>query len=60
MSQNETLLTTKEAADALGVVPQTIAKWVESGRLTPTLRGPGLRGPMFFAPADVAALEKSA
>lgn len=60
MKQTETLLTTKEVADALGVSHQTIARWVDTGRLTPTLRGPGLRGAMFFNPADVAALKESA
>jgi len=56
----ETLLTTKEAAAALGVAPQTIARWVDTGRIVPALRGPGLRGSMFFRAQDVDALKESA
>ena len=60
MAHDETLLTTREAAEALGVVPQTIAKWVDTGRLTPALKGPGLRGVMWFRPDDINALRKTA
>ena len=56
----ETLLTTKEAATALGVAPQTIARWVDTGKLTPALRAPGVRGPMFFRDQDIDALKESA
>lgn len=56
MGNQEVLLTTREAAELLGVAPQTIARWVESGRLVPTLRAPGLRGAMFFERAAVDAL----
>ena len=60
MNPMETLLTTREAAEVLGVAPQTIARWVETGRLSPALRAPGLRGSMFFRPGDVDALKESA
>lgn len=50
MSQGETLLTTRQVADHFGVTPQTVAKWVAVGRLTPALRAPGVRGSMFFSP----------
>ena len=53
-------LTTREAADALGVVPQTIARWVDSGKLTPRLRASGIRGPMFFHPDDIERMRESA
>ena len=60
MRDSETLLTTREAADALGVSPQTIARWVDAGRITPSLRGPGVRGVMWFDADAVAALAKEA
>ena len=56
METDDTLLTTREAADALGVTVQTIAKWVDKGRIAPALQGPGLRGAMFFDPSDIEAL----
>lgn len=54
------LLTTRQAADRLGVTVSTISRWVASGKLAPALRIEGLRGPMWFRPADVDALAKAA
>lgn len=51
-----TPLPTREVADRLGVPLSTLHGWVDAGRITPTLKGPGLRGPLFFDPADVEAL----
>ena len=53
MSKGETLLTTRQVADHFGVTPQTVAKWVAAGRLSPTLRAPGVRGSMFFHPSTL-------
>ncbi len=50
MSQGETLLTTRQVADHFGVTPQTVAKWVAVGRLTPALRAPDALG---VHPADL-------
>lgn len=51
METSETLLTSQEAADILGVSVQTISKWVISGKLTPAKKLPGLRGAYLFTPA---------
>lgn len=51
------LLTTKEAAERLGVTVYTVARYAREGRLTPALRLPGIRGAMFFQPEDIEALE---
>jgi len=59
MSQGETLLTTRQVADHYGVTPQTVARWVERGRLTPTLRAPGVRGSMFFDATTIPAAASS-
>lgn len=53
---NEThLLTTAEVAKRLGRSPRTIARWVESGDLTPAVTLPGPRGAFLFAPDVVEA-----
>lgn len=49
-------LPTREVAERLGVPLSTLHGWIDAGRLTPTLKGTGLRGPMFFDPADVETL----
>ena len=56
----ETLLTTREAASRLGVSVQTISRWVNEGKLNPSLKAPGIRGPLFFAEGDVDAMQDGA
>lgn len=60
MSAQETLLTTQEAANRLGVSVQTVSRWVNDGKLTPALKAPGIRGPMFFRADDVDEMGKTA
>jgi len=47
------LLTTAEAAEALGCSVKTIARMVDDGRLTSRMKLPGLRGPYLFDPAEI-------
>jgi excisionase family DNA binding protein len=47
------LLTTAAAAERLGVTASTISRWVSAGKLTPAIKGSGLRGPMWFRASDV-------
>lgn len=50
------LLTTRQAAERVGRSVSTLNHYVDTGRLTPALAAPGIRGPRFFRPADVDAL----
>jgi len=50
------LLTSAEVCAQLGVDRSTLSRWVASDRITPAIKAPGLRGAMFFRPADVEAL----
>ena len=60
MPNTDTLLTTAQVADILGVDVRTVHRWVKRGTLTPALKATGLRGPLFFAEADVLALGDAA
>lgn len=50
------LLSTAEAAEALGRSVTTINRWADTGVLPVTFKAPGIRGPRFFATADVEKL----
>jgi DNA-binding transcriptional MerR regulator len=50
------LIPTKDVADRLGVTRRQVHYLIETGRLTPAIKGTGPRGPMFFDPAAVDAL----
>lgn len=57
MEVMDELLSTAEAADACGVVPATITRWVDSGKLVPVHKGKGLRGAFVFRKSDVEKLK---
>lgn len=51
------LVKTIDAADILGVSRWTLTRWVEAGKITPTVRVPGYRGAWLF---ERSALEEFA
>lgn len=52
------LLPSREVVKRLGISTSTLSRWVAQGRLTPTLRGEGVRGGMWFWPRDVESLAR--
>lgn len=52
-TDEERLLTSAEVCEALGIERSTLSRWVASGRVVAAAKGPGIRGPFFFAPAEV-------
>lgn len=50
------LIPTSEAAEYLRRDVRTIHRWVESGRLTPVFKAPGIRGVRLFRRSDIEAL----
>lgn len=48
VEHEDNLLTTKEAADLLGVSVATINRWADKGDLTVAAKAPGLRGARLF------------
>lgn len=50
------LLPTREVADRLGVSISTLHGWVDAERIVPAMKAPGIRGALFFDPADVERL----
>lgn len=53
------MLTTKEAADKLGVSTRTVQRMADDGTLSPIVRYPGQTGPLLFDEADVERVRKS-
>jgi excisionase family DNA binding protein len=60
MATHPPLLTTAQVAERLGVNVRTVHRWVERGSLTPALKATGIRGPLFFAAAEVERLAQEA
>lgn len=56
----EAFMSTRQVAAKYRVTVTTVARWVEAGRLTPALRGEGIRGAMWFRSSDVEALTDEA
>lgn len=52
----ETLVGGAEASELLNIDRSTISRWVKAGKLTPALKGSGLRGELFFHREDIDAL----
>lgn len=53
-------ITSRQAAEIAGTTISTINRWVESGKLTPTVVLPGYRGARLFARKDVEELSEKA
>lgn len=56
MPNNDELVGTREAAEIGGVTQRTVARWVETGKLTPYAKIPGRTGAYLFRREDVEAL----
>lgn len=55
-NQSDELISTAEAAEILRRDVRTIHRWVESGRLTPAYKAPGIRGVRLFNRSDIDTL----
>lgn len=55
-SESDAPISTKAAAERLGVSVATIARWVTAGKLVPALRLEGRTGAMWFRSEDIEAL----
>lgn len=53
------LLTSRQAAERLGIDISTISRMVSDGRLVATFQAPGDKGIKFFAPEDIDAAADS-
>jgi len=51
-------LSTKQVADELSVDRSIITRMVQSGEIRPIVRGEGIRGAMFFSPAEVRRVKR--
>ena len=54
----QTLLPSATVCERLLIDRSTLSRWVAAGRITPSLRLPGLTGAMLFDPKDVERLER--
>ena len=51
------LIPTADVCAELGITPSTLSRKVKRGLITPAIKAPGLRGPMFFTREAVDALK---
>jgi excisionase family DNA binding protein len=57
MPNTDSLIGSAEACTILGVDRSTLSRWVQLGKITPTMRLPGPKGVMLFDRADVERLK---
>lgn len=58
MNPTDSLMTSAEVCDRLGIDRSTLSRWVAAKRITPALKMPGVRGPFLFDPAEVELVEQ--
>ena len=51
-------VTSKEAADRIGISLSTFHNWIAAERITPVKKLPGARGPYLFDAADVERIRE--
>jgi len=59
MSTTTELLTSAEVCASLLIDRSTLSRWVSAGRITPTTKLPGKRGPFLFASAEVQRVKEA-
>lgn len=60
MAHKPTLLNSAEVCTQLSIDRSTLSRWVQSGRIAPAVKLPGLRGPFLFEPAEVDRVKAEA
>lgn len=56
MIKNRHMITTAEAARRLGISVPTLNKWARTGKITPAIKAPGLRGARMYDEEHIASL----
>lgn len=57
MNPTDSLMTSAEVCDRLGIDRSTLSRWVASERITPATKLPGIRGAFLFARPEVERLK---
>lgn len=60
MHTPDALITSAQACERLNIDRSTLSRWVAAGRITPLIKGPGLRGAFLFDPAEVERVKSAA
>lgn len=55
----DSLLSSADVSTILHIDRSTVSRWVKAGKLSPALKGSGLRGELFFRRSDIEALTTS-